>query len=175
MNEYLDLIGDTTLTSGTGKVTPTGERQLGSRPFSTHTAGATVTYRIANTDLSEFEVGKGLWDGTTLDRTTVYVSSNGNSLVNFGAGYKHLSTVFSAMDYVKTIAAIPIIHAFVFGTLASEWVVKHNQGTLSYIAYIKDESGVPMLAATETISPNEFIVHLSCAMTGRVDVLFGAD
>ena len=79
------------------------------------------------------------------------------------------------MAMYEAAPSIPVMRAFIFTTPASAWVVQHDQGTESYIASLRDESGVSMLAATETISPNEFIVHLSCAMTGRVDVLFGAD
>jgi len=69
----------------------------------------------------------------------------------------------------------PVMRAFIFTTPASEWVVTHDQGTESYIASLRDGDGVSMVASTETVSVNEFIVHLTCAMTGRVDVLFGAD
>lgn len=174
MNECLDLIGDATLTAGTGDITPTGLPIPGSRPLATHTPGATITYRIANADLSQFEVGSGLWNGTALERRTVYVSSNGNDLVDFNPGYKAMSTVLSARDYVQAITAAPTMRSFIFATPALEWRVEHNQGTKSFIAYIKDSDGVTMLAATEVLNDYVFVVHLTCAMSGRVDVLFGA-
>lgn len=62
--------------------------------------------------------------------------------------------------------------SYVFTTPALEWLVEHNQGTQDFIAYIKDDQGTIMLAATEVLSDLAFIVHLTCAMSGRVDVLF---
>ena len=63
--------------------------------------------------------------------------------------------------------------SYVFTVPALEWLVEHNQGTQAFIAYIKDDQGTIMLAATEVLSDLAFIVHLTCAMSGRVDVLFG--
>ncbi len=68
-----------------------------------------------------------------------------------------------------------VMRSFLFTTPALEWIVEHNQGTQAFIAYIKDDQGTIMLAATEALSDLAFIVHLTCSMTGRVDVLFGAD
>jgi len=76
--------------------------------------------------------------------------------------------------YEAAPVGIPIMRSFIFSTPSMEWRVEHNQGIQAFIAYIKDEQGLIMLAATEVLSDYSFIVHLTCAMTGRVDVLFGA-
>jgi len=112
MPEYLDLIKDATTTVGTGAVTPTGAAIAGFRPLSTHTTNASVTYRIANDTLTEWEVGSGIWNGTVLSRLNVHASSNANILVSFSAGSKTINTVLGAADFsAVTLAPFLLIGA----------------------------------------------------------------
>ena len=91
---------ETTTTSGTGTVTLAGSAPAGYRAFTAHTTGATVRYSITSADLSEWEVGAGVWTsaGQTLTRVTVYASSNSGSLVNFSAGTKTVTEVMVAAN-----------------------------------------------------------------------------
>lgn len=66
-----------------------------------------------------------------------------------------------------------VMQSFVFLSPAMDWLVQHNRNTDSFVAYIKDQNGAIVLAPIETVDSCKFIVHFSCEMCGRVDVLFG--
>lgn len=99
--EYKDSVADTSTTTGTGTFTLLGVAPPGRRTVAAaHTTGATVRYRIESADLTQWEVGEGVWtsSGATLTRATVYASSNTGSLVNFSAGTKTVITTPTAAD-----------------------------------------------------------------------------
>ena len=102
--ERKDRVKDQTTTTGTGTVTIGGVAPTGYRTItSAHTTGATVRYVIQSGDLTEWEVGQGVWtsSGTTLTRATVYASSNSGALVNFSAGTKTVFTGPVAEDITR--------------------------------------------------------------------------
>jgi hypothetical protein len=85
-----DRVRETTTTTGTGSVTLAGA-YTGFQTFSAAVGNTNSTYyTIANVGSGEWEVGIGTYSsgGNLLSRTTVLASSNGGSLVNFGAGAK---------------------------------------------------------------------------------------
>jgi|SRR6185503_4169179 len=92
-----DRIKETSTTTGTGTLTLLGA-VTGFRSFSVFTDGDTCYYVIVAVDASgvptgAWEVGIGTvgGSGTTLARDgTIFASSNSGSLVNFGAGTKHV-------------------------------------------------------------------------------------
>lgn len=94
---YLDRVKESSTTTGTGNITLAGT-EVGFRTFASATGvGSVVTYCM--TGGSEWEVGIGtLTSGTTLTRTTVTASSNGNALVNFSAGTKSVFCTVSASN-----------------------------------------------------------------------------
>lgn len=100
--EFKDRVTDASTTVGTGTLTLTGAAPTGFRSFAAagFTTGATVRYSITSADLTQWEVGQGVWtsSGSTLTRTTVYASSNANALVSFSAGTKSVSCVNTAAD-----------------------------------------------------------------------------
>jgi hypothetical protein len=97
--EYRDRVSDTTTTTGTGSFTPAGSAATGFRTIAAaHTSGATVRYVCETSDKSEWEVGQGVWNGTTLTRATIYASSNSGNAVNFSSGTKTLMTAPIAAD-----------------------------------------------------------------------------
>lgn len=100
--ERKDRVKDATITTGTGTVNLSASAPTGFRTFvSTVTSGATVRYLIESEDQTEWEVGEGVFtDGTpdTLTRVTVFASSNSGNLVNFSAGTKNVSLVFTSKD-----------------------------------------------------------------------------
>ena len=91
MPYYSDRTQETTTSTGTTAITLSGTAPTG---FQTFAAGLgstskTVGYVIEGT--SQWEVGKGTFNGTTgLTRDTVRSSSNSGSLVNFSAGTKNV-------------------------------------------------------------------------------------
>ena len=93
--ERKDRVKDQSATTGTGTLTIDGIAPTGYRTItSAHTDGATVRYTILLSDLTEWEVGEGVWttSGGTLTRVTVFASSNANALVTFSAGDKIVFT-----------------------------------------------------------------------------------
>jgi hypothetical protein len=100
--ERADRIRETSVTTGTGTINLSGTAPDGFQTFiSAVTSGATVRYYIESEDLTEWEVGEGVFtDGTpdTLSRVTVYQSSNADALVNFSAGTKTVSLSLTAQD-----------------------------------------------------------------------------
>jgi hypothetical protein len=89
MPYFSDRTKDSTTTTGTGAVTLSGTAPAGFQSFAVGLGSGSVRvgYCIAGT--SEWEVGKGTFNGTTgLTREQVRSSSNGGALVNFSAGTK---------------------------------------------------------------------------------------
>jgi cytoskeletal protein CcmA (bactofilin family) len=97
-----DRVRETTTTTGTGTITLGGA--VGN--FETFTAnlsdGDTTYYAIVDANNSDFEVGLGTFtaSGTTLARTTVIASSNGNSAVNLSSGSKDVFITLPASKMV---------------------------------------------------------------------------
>lgn len=89
MPYFSDRTKETTTSTGTGAITLAGVAPTGFQTFAAGLGAGTrrVGYCIAGG--SEWEVGKGIFNGTTgLTRDTVRSSSNANALVNFSAGVK---------------------------------------------------------------------------------------
>ena len=87
-----DRVKETSTTTGTGTITLAGAVQ-GFQGFQSGIGNAnTVYYTIEADGGADFEVGHGTYSqsGQTLSRTATYSSSNGNNLVNFGAGTKNV-------------------------------------------------------------------------------------
>jgi hypothetical protein len=94
-----DRCKETSTTTGTGTMTLAGavsqyasfNSSFGVNP------GVLIQYAIVEQSGTAWECGLGyLTSSTTLTREKVYSSSNGNSLVNFGAGTKDVFATFLA-------------------------------------------------------------------------------
>jgi len=86
---YADRVKDSTSITGTGAITLSGTAPTGFQSFATAFGATpqTVAYCIADQTGNNWEVGTGVFNGTTgLTRVTVLGSSNGGSLVNFTGG-----------------------------------------------------------------------------------------
>jgi hypothetical protein len=90
MTLYADRVKDTTTSTGTGAIVLAGAAPTGYQTFQTAFVTAqTVAYCIADQSGANWEVGTGVFNGTTgLSRVTVLGSSNAGALVNFTAGTK---------------------------------------------------------------------------------------
>lgn len=86
-----DRVKETTITIGTGNIALLGAVS-GFRAFHpTLSVGADFKYFMVSTSGTEWEAGLGtVVSATTLARTTVQSSSNGNAAVNFSAGLKEV-------------------------------------------------------------------------------------
>jgi hypothetical protein len=93
---YADRVKETSPTTGTGAIALAGAAS-GFRTFAAgFTVGATMPYAISDA-AGNWETGVGTLTGsTTLARTTVNYSSNGNALVSFPAGSKDVFCTLSA-------------------------------------------------------------------------------
>lgn len=96
-----DRVKETSTTTGTGALTLAGAAAK-FQAFSNVCANAdTVPYYIEHQTANEWEVGYGSWGtGGILNRTTVYRSSNGSSLVSFSAGTKDVALTLLAEHVV---------------------------------------------------------------------------
>jgi len=104
-----DRVLETSTTTGTGALTLAGAVS-GFRAFSSVCAnGDTFEYYIEAVDASgiptgSWETGLGSWStGGTLNRGTVYASSNSNALVSFAAGTKRvgLTLLSKSVDIIN--------------------------------------------------------------------------
>lgn len=89
MPYFADRVQDVTTTTGTGSVTLAGTPPTGYRTFASAFGATSTTVQYCIVGGSQWEVGKGVFNGTTgLTRDTVRSSSNAGALVNFSAGSK---------------------------------------------------------------------------------------
>jgi len=92
-----DRVKDTTTSTGAGAITLDNSAPTGYQTFATAFGSSSriVAYCIELN--SEWEVGRGTFNGTTgLTRDNVRSSSNSNALVNFSAGTKNVFCTASA-------------------------------------------------------------------------------
>lgn len=82
-----DRIKEASTTTGTGVFTLSGA-VLGSRTFASVMSNNDTCYYCIDDDAGNWELGLGTYSTSTLDRTSVMLSSNSNSLVDFPAGAK---------------------------------------------------------------------------------------
>jgi len=98
-----DRVLETSTSTGTGTFALLGA----STGFQSFTAAGIANnqtyYAIVNQSSGEFETGYGSVNlaGNVLTRTTVFVSSNSNTLVNFGAGTKNVFCTYPASKSVN--------------------------------------------------------------------------
>lgn len=91
MPYFADRVKDTSTTTGTGAVTLDNSAPTGFQTFATAFGSGSRVVQYCIVGGSEWEVGKGTFNGTTgLTRDSVRSSSNSNALVNFSAGTKEV-------------------------------------------------------------------------------------
>ena len=91
-----DRVRQTSTTAGYGTITLSGS-VTGFQDFTVIGTGNTTYYTIADQSGSNWEVGLGTYTAPNqLARTTVYESSNGNALVNFGSNIKDVFVTLPA-------------------------------------------------------------------------------
>ena len=82
-----DRVKEVSATTGTGTFTLTGA-VLGARTFSSALSNNDTCYYVIDDDNGNWELGLGTYATNTLARTSVLLSSNANSLVDFPSGAK---------------------------------------------------------------------------------------
>jgi hypothetical protein len=61
---------------------------------------------------------------------------------------------------------------FPFPNPSLQWVVSHNRGTILFMEQLKDLNFTPLLASIDVIDGDTFVVNLTEATSGYVDVIF---
>ena len=89
-----DRVKDTTTSTGTGAITLSGTPPAGYQSFTVIGNGNTTYYTIAGQ--TQWEVGIGTYNAGTLNRDTVFESSNSNALVDFSSGTKDVFVTLPA-------------------------------------------------------------------------------
>jgi hypothetical protein len=156
---YANRVKESSTTTGTGAIALAGAA-TGFRAFAAgFTVGATMPYAISDA-LGNWEIGNGtLSASTTLARTTVLASSNGNALVSFPAGSKDVFCTLSASQIaafqvsqdIAFAAAIPLTVAgtqympqqTVAGAIAFTVAASPVKGASVYVRLIADGTNAP--------------------------------
>lgn len=123
-----DRVKELSSTTGTGSLTLSGAPS-GYRAFSSvMSSGDTCYYAISHQSQAEWETGLATFTSpSTLARTTIHSSSNGNAAVNFSAGTKEVVITITASELGQVIEAAPgIVPRLSFG---SSGVVLANDPT----------------------------------------------
>lgn len=76
---------------------------------------------------------------------------------------------FHASEFKTTSA---IVERYEFDTPSLQWVISHNRSTTRFIATTVDSIGNQFFAGIKTIDDTTFVVNMTTAMTGYVDVVF---
>lgn len=102
-----DRCKETTTSTGTGTITLAGAAsQFQSFVSAFGSAPRLVEYAIVGQTGTEWEVGRGTFDGSTgLAREQVLESSNSDALVNFSAGTKDVFATFSGRSISEVYGA----------------------------------------------------------------------
>ncbi|RYG87763.1 MAG: hypothetical protein EON59_06475 [Alphaproteobacteria bacterium] len=135
---YFDRIEETTISGGTGAITP-GGAVTGSRSFaSVLSEGDQFYYAIdgAPADASVFEVGIGTFTSGTIVRDP-FVSSDGTSAVNLPAGTKSISLTVAA-EFYETVQAHDVFAA---------WQAIPGNESLTVSDFLDEITGVNGLSA----------------------------
>lgn len=154
-----DRVKESTTTTGTGTLTLAGA-ETGFQTFAAIGNGNTTYYAI--TDGSDFEVGLGTYTsaGTLLSRDTVYSSSNGDALVNWGAGEKLVLCVQPAsrvnmLDASGNVTGVEFDEYLDFNTSTTN--PSHSEGRVFYdqtrdsLAYYNSDSNMTIHAGQDTV------------------------
>ena len=114
-----DRVRDTSTTAGSGSFSVSGTAPTGYRTFSAVlSVSDTFYYSIQHQTLNEWEVGLGTYSSAnTFARTTIYSSSNSDSVVTFSAGTKDVFITMAAARSLQLDASGNVTPS-INGTLA---------------------------------------------------------
>jgi len=154
-----DRVREASATTGTGTLTLNGAIS-GFQGFSAIGDGNTTYYTIVNAGTGDWEVGIGTYtaSGTTLSRNQVLESSNGDALVNFGAGTKD---VFGTYPADRSVSQADI------GTAPNEIPLNQYLGSAAYVDINTLNAG--SLTNTTDISNVQPSLNLDFANVKKLD------
>lgn len=76
---------------------------------------------------------------------------------------------FHASEFKTTSA---VVERYEFDTPSLQWVISHNRNTTRFVATTVDSIGNQFFAGIKTIDDTTFVVNMTTAMAGYVDVVF---
>jgi len=129
-----DRVRQTSTTAGTGTITLSGS-VTGFQDFSVIGTGNTTYYTIADQSGFNWEVGLGTYTSPDqLSRDTVYESSNGNALVNFGSNTKDVFVTLPAEGF----ASPPAIGGTTPNNIKGTEITAYDDGVNYFGAFVLD-------------------------------------
>jgi len=115
-------------------------------------------------DTNFFKIGDGIHHWVDLSYVSLPVATN----TTLG-GIKLGSGLY--MDSNHNVSIQTNMQQYTF-TDSTQWMVSHNMNTTSFVARLADDTGSTFFAATKTIDANNFVINLTTATSGTVDVIF---
>lgn len=115
-------------------------------------------------DTNFFKIGDGIHHWVDLPYVSLPVATN----TTLG-GIKLGSGLY--MDANHNVSIQTNMQQYTF-TDSTQWMVSHNMNTTSFVARLADDTGSTFFAATKTIDANNFVINLTTATSGTVDVIF---
>ena len=77
----------------------------------------------------------------------------------------------SGLRWIDVTTTI-VYKKYVFNTPRLVWSIKHNLNTTQFSVTLRDSYGNSFISKTRVIDTNEFVVELTSAITGSIDVVF---
>ena len=149
-----DRVKETSNTTGTGTFVLAGP-STGFQSFAVIGDSNTTYYTIQNPGTNEWEVGVGTYysANTSIVRTTVFSSSNANSVVSFSSGVKDVFVTYPSENAVTTLIA---------NTFTNNQVISVNSASTA-------------LVVTQAGAGNALSVSGTTVLSGNVTVSGGAN
>ena len=99
------------------------------------------------------------------DIVSIVKNKNGSTVATINKPTKTSDKYIKRTDFQR----------FRFDTPTLNFRVVHNMNTTQFMETVRDDTGNRMFASTEIENSNVFTIHLTEAMTGTVDVIFGIE
>jgi hypothetical protein len=115
-------------------------------------------------DTNFFKIGDGIHHWVDLQYVALPVATD----TTLG-GIKLGSGLY--MDANHNVSVQTNMQQYTF-TDSTQWMVSHNMNTKSFVTSLTDAVGATFFAATTTIDANNFVINLTAATSGAVDVIF---
>jgi hypothetical protein len=173
-----DRVKEASTTTGTGTLTLNGA-SVGFQSFAVIGNGNTTYYAIVDSAAGAWEVGIGTYtaSGTTLSRDSVLESSNGGSLVNFGAGSKDVFCTYPAekavtLDDTQTLTNKTISGSFT-GPLTGNATTATTLQTARNIGGVSFNGSADINLPGVNIAGNQNTTGTAANVTGTVAIANG--
>ena len=115
-------------------------------------------------DTNFFKIGNGIHQWVDLPYVALPVASDTTlGGIKLGSGLH--------IDANHTVSVQTHMQRYTF-TDSTQWVINHNMNTKSFVTRLTDDMGAAFNAAIQTIDANTFVINLTAATNGTIDVIF---